>query len=713
MSKDLIKENSATKKVLARTVLASVFVLFVLIGIFSPMVRVHAEECQGQNADGTLFPAGCTNTTTTTTTTNNSDFENYIEKQTCGFVRGSLYPGCFLQISYAIFYSIPAFLLTQVAFFFNILISVTLSSDLLKNDFVGKAWSVVRDLSNIFFILILLYIAIKLILGIGGSEVKKMIGSVIIMALLINFSMFFTQVIIDSSNILALIFYNKVSVDTTVAGQTTTRPYTSAAGEKDVAGGMVSAFDPTRAVSQPFIDQARTRYDQNGQSLPGIPDNEPPVATLVAIMIITALIMGIAIYALIVSGLSFLGRLIELWILIIFSPFAFMSYTVPKFASVTYLGWDAWFKRLLKVAFMAPIFMFFLYFIFMLIKANLFSGFITLNSGTDGPSGIIKMLLGIILPAIFICVLLLKATKYAKEGSGAIGEVVMKGAKIAGGLALGAGLGATAMAGRNIIGGGGGYLANKAASGMNKFGSKLEDKYGRSFGVNKVASGLTSVGAHAQKGSFDVRGVKIAGKDLAGATSMKLGEAKKGGITQARKEKVEKRMKRADMLKVREDEGLKQKLNKTETDLQDLLNENAHVIDTFDKIIEKKRQEANDANTKLNAARGTPGEVAAKATASVANGELDFAKQNKKDFRDGNDYMVTNSAGVTSIEKGTGKNIEVLEKRKREAAQDIKNENRRRTTAFANRKGSWGKYSSTANKEARHQIIMESKIESK
>src|SRR3990167_4837671 len=107
-------------------------------------------------------------------------------------------------------YVFPSFILALVAYFFNILIGVTVNSTFLDSSFVSKAWGVVRDLSNIFFILILLYIAVKIILDLGGSEAKKMIAKVIIIALLINFSMFFTHVVIDSSNILALVFYNKL-----------------------------------------------------------------------------------------------------------------------------------------------------------------------------------------------------------------------------------------------------------------------------------------------------------------------------------------------------------------------------------------------------------------------------------------------------------------------------------------------------------------------
>ncbi len=112
-----------------------------------------------------------------------------------------------------------------------------------------------------------------------------------------------------------------------------------------------------------------------------------PVGTLMGIILISGTVMCFAIYALFVSGLSFVGRLIEFFAISIFSAFAFMSSTLPALASVEYLGWNAWFKRLVSTSFMAPTFMFFLYFIFKLIQTDIFVGAI---SSTDGEAATAK-----------------------------------------------------------------------------------------------------------------------------------------------------------------------------------------------------------------------------------------------------------------------------------------------------------------------------------
>ena len=124
-------------------------------------------------------------------------FRDEIDKG-CGITR---LPGCFLLIIYYTYFQLPSLILYVSAQFFNAMINIGIDSALtISSVFIPMAWAVVRDLSNIFFILILLYIAIQTILGIG-HETKKMIAKVVIIALLINFSMFFTKVVIDSSNI--------------------------------------------------------------------------------------------------------------------------------------------------------------------------------------------------------------------------------------------------------------------------------------------------------------------------------------------------------------------------------------------------------------------------------------------------------------------------------------------------------------------------------
>ena len=145
------------------------------------------EICKNQTVGGGLASATlirpCFQYTTTNTTPTpaptppapQSEFEAKITEASCmsGTSVNPFSAGCIQKVFYWLFHDIPAFLLYVSAYFFNVLLSVSLSTDLFRSPFVVQAWGIVRDLSNIFFILILLYIAIKIILGLGGSDVKK------------------------------------------------------------------------------------------------------------------------------------------------------------------------------------------------------------------------------------------------------------------------------------------------------------------------------------------------------------------------------------------------------------------------------------------------------------------------------------------------------------------------------------------------------------
>jgi len=701
------------------------FVLIALVGVFGPLGEVNAQtytgpgqcwkngfiitsipvigaitnqtQCEstipGAGAGGTWQATGASEpgppngpaTSTTTSARGQSAFDTAVKKNSCGMgwaTGGGSFGGCILQFVYWTFYTLGGWLLAIAASFFNFFIKITLGSEFLKSPFVSHAWAVVRDLSNIFFILILLYVAVKMILGLGGHDAKKMIVQVIIMALLINFSMFFTHVVIDTSNMLALVFYNKLkTTPDNTSPNAAEQLIDTATGEKDVAGGLTQSFNPAYKLDSKFFTEAGVI------KIPGQPAVKEPISTgtLIGITVIAGAIMLFAAYALFISALSFLGRLIELFVLIIFSPFAFMSSSLPLLGHVEYIGWDAWLKRLFAISFMAPIFMFFLYFIFLLLGPDMFT--------VKGDGGTVNKLLSIIVPALVILILLLKATEFAKKGSGKFGEMAIKGGQLAAGLAGGLALGGAGIALRAGVGGVGGFAANKLASGANRIGATT---WGRRLGANKLASGLTSVGAYAQKSSFDVRGTAL-GKAAISASGFNLGEAQKGGITQARKEKVEKRRKRAELLNVREDEKISKNIRNAEMDLQVLLNKVAGEFDKIDKDLVDLRQQKNDATT----------EADKNAITALIKAKI----QDKKDIKEG-------KTGVM-VEGGTngGKTIKELENSKDGIIPQLKREkeaeSRRRKVAFANRKGNWGILSSTANKEARHKIIMESKIESK
>lgn len=409
----------------------------------------------------------------------------------CGVIIKGTLAGCLVALFYYIFNGLAAGVLAISARFFDLMLPITLSGSL-YGDFINTAWVIVRDISNIFFILILLYVAMETILGIGHGT-KKVIANVVIMALLINFSMFFTKVVIDSSNVLALVFYNKMDVKVVDKdGNIKDINYnpvldpSQSPTDKDVAGALVNKFNPTKLLDADFFDRYRkTEYEvapginnvlsayiwgKLGASaavalggpagwvavgagavgyLVSSTNNTIPVPMMLTLIVVSGAMMFFAAYAFFIAGLAFLGRLIEFWVLIIASPFAFMSFALPQLSGVSYVGWKDWLHRLLKSAFMAPIFLFFMYLIILLIQADPIGA---LARRPPGEQTWMEYLLLLLVPSLLIMALLLKATQFAKKGAGELGEVTIGAGKAALGLALGGAAVGTAFVGRNVLG---------------------------------------------------------------------------------------------------------------------------------------------------------------------------------------------------------------------------------------------------------------------
>jgi hypothetical protein len=103
---------------------------------------------------------------------------------------------------------IAAFVLDQVVMWYVVEMRARINS----MPAIYTLWSTFRDLANMLFIFILLYAGITTILGIFKHDTKRVVATVIIMAVLINFSFFITGLVIDVANILALQFYYSTNI---------------------------------------------------------------------------------------------------------------------------------------------------------------------------------------------------------------------------------------------------------------------------------------------------------------------------------------------------------------------------------------------------------------------------------------------------------------------------------------------------------------------
>jgi len=438
-----------------------ILIVLILVGTFAPMMNV--------NAQGTP-PAGTSPSTTTDPVKfTDKDVTVYPFLTGCGVIGSSSIGGCVQGLTYFLFVSIPSFLLSIAAIMFNYMAALTLSDTMYRASFIQTIWTIVRDFANVFFILMLLYAALRTILDIGHGNEKKIIVNVIIMALLVNFSLFTTRIVIDSSNIMALIFYNKIDVQKIQSYTPVSDPGKTTVPEKDMSGALISTFNINTFFRNIATSMDKTQrpvnqvcYFGTGISIiapiPCIPKYDastvaPSAFTdtwrIVSLMVAFGIIIYLLTYAFFVAGLAFFGRMITLMMLMIVSPFAFVSFAIPALRKMDTIGFTSWIHKLIETSFVSAIFMFIVYIVSQIMNSNAF----TATANGNDKSDMTQTLILILVPSLLIAIMLIKGASYAKKASGEFTGAVIGGAKVVGALAVGGAALGLAGVGRGLIGG--------------------------------------------------------------------------------------------------------------------------------------------------------------------------------------------------------------------------------------------------------------------
>lgn len=450
--------------------------------------------------------------------------------------------GCIAQILYTLFFRPTSFLFGLAGMFFDWSFDYSVKDTSYKTAFVVEGWGLVRDFVNLFFIFVLLWIAFSTILNLHGFKTKEMIINVVIIGLLINFSLFITRVIIDTSNITARVFYNGNSIK---LKDSNGKEIVRAAGSPiPLSEIIVDKVNPQKLI----LDASRVG-DIRDKGQQGISDakNKRGISngTFILVTLLASAVNVIGMLVFLSVGIIFIARVIGLWIAMILVPLTFFSYTVPALQDVDMIGWKKWWPNTLKLAFLAPIFIFFMY----LIVKFLGSNFLEINSEGKGNA---EFVIAIIVPFVFIIVLMNKAKGLAVKFSGDIGSAVTKVGNTVGGLAIGAGVGVAAMGLRQTVGRGANYLdkkdwLNDAAAG----------KKGRVAQFLTKTTGLKTLTSKTARGSFDVRQT-TAGNAFSKETGMNLNKGASfvglgtkntvGGYVGSQQRKVEKEKKFGESL---------------------------------------------------------------------------------------------------------------------------------------------------------------------
>lgn len=268
---------------------------------------------------------------------------------------------------------------------------------------VVEGWVVVRDISNMFFILILLIIAFATILRVESYSWKKSLPKLLIMAVLINFSKTICGVLIDFGQVIMLTFVN--------------------AFKETGPGNLFTTFGVEKLYNISLIAK---------EDISALSDLGAMLLGLI-MLIITAIVVGV--FAIILAF-----RIVMLWILIILSPLAFLAMAIPAGAKYA----SQWTSEFAKYIVIGPIMAFFLW-LALLHGSN--KGDLTLGIDMRDKAGVPNATISVMGEGnnmqkfIIAIAFLMGGLMMAQQMGGAVGSVAGKGldwAKRAP-LALGAG----------------------------------------------------------------------------------------------------------------------------------------------------------------------------------------------------------------------------------------------------------------------------------
>jgi len=210
----------------------------------------------------------------------------------------------------------------------NVFMEVASYSNFIEAPAVKHGWVLVRDLCNMFFVIILLIIAFATILGQDKYSAKNMLPKLVLAAVLINFSKLICGLTIDFANVVMLTFVNAFS----------------AIG----AGNILNILGIEK------ITRLRG-------------DGDVTNATLVTSYIFGLLYVIIATVVVASMVAMLVIRVVMIWVLTVLSPLAFFLQAVPgKGASYASQWWDEWTKNLL----VGPILAFFLWLSFAALQSG-------------------------------------------------------------------------------------------------------------------------------------------------------------------------------------------------------------------------------------------------------------------------------------------------------------------------------------------------------
>lgn len=217
----------------------------------------------------------------------------------------------------------------------RVLIYIAQYNSFITSNAVSEGWKIVRDLCNMFFVLILLAISFATILHVEQYSYKKWLPKLVMMAILINFSKTICGLIIDFGQVIMLTFVNAF---------------------KDIGGGNLADM-------LGITDWLKIK--ESGD------ENSVSNWNVIGAYILAVIYVFIAVGVIATMIAMLIMRIMMLWVYVVLSPAAYLLASFPggqKYSS-------QWWSEFTKNVIIGPVLAFFIWL-----------SFVTVTPGSSGQS---------------------------------------------------------------------------------------------------------------------------------------------------------------------------------------------------------------------------------------------------------------------------------------------------------------------------------------
>lgn len=394
---------------------------------------------------------------------------------------------------YSIFLGFGTFILTLAGALFDYAIGLLVigMGSFVNTGGIGTAinnlWVVIRDMFNILFIFGLIYLGLKTIWNASDSNTRRSLGMIIAAALLINFSLYTTQAVVDFTNVAATQIYNLM----------------------EAPGGARAPFiGEVKGISSGFMQAADLEtYAQSSQLLQKDAEDSGnlPSARILAYGLMMMIFMLIAAFVFAAGAILIVIRFVLLVLFMIASPLLFIGWIIPRLSGVA----NEWGRKFLNQALFAPAFLFMLYLSLTVLTelqtTGSFASALT-SPGTGG--GLLQIVLYFAVIITFMIASLVVSQKMGAMGANQsikLGKSAARRGRVYAGRAAGrAAKGAGGFAGRNVVG----RASNALLKSYDAAEARAKDsKFAKG---TRAAANVMSLGALSDR---NVRGVLQKGRD--------------------------------------------------------------------------------------------------------------------------------------------------------------------------------------------------------